>query len=152
MPLRPGETLLHYRLVEQIGEGGMGLVWRAEDTTLDRQVAIKILPERFAADPSRLSRFEREAKALAALNDPGIASIYSVHLDAEVPFLAMELVEGEALRSRIGPAGMPLDELLELAISLADAVAAAHAAGIVHRDLKPDNVMRTARRRVKVLD
>src|SRR5262245_48606711 len=130
----------------------MGIVWKAVDTTLDREVAIKVLPENFAADPARLTRFEREAKTLAALSDPGIAAIYSVHLAGEVPFLTLELVRGEPLTRRIGPAGMPITELLDVAMPLSDAVAVAHAEGIVHRDLKPDNVMLTAKGRLKVLD
>src|SRR5262245_8084161 len=150
--LLAGQSLLHYRLVAELGRGGMGVVWKAVDTTLDREVAIKVLPERLAADPAGLARFEREAKTLAALSDPGIAAIYSVHLAGEVPFLAMELVRGEILRRRIGPNGMPMIELLDVAVPLADAVAAAHAQGVIHRDLKPENVMLTSSGRLKVLD
>jgi len=144
--------LLHYRMVEQIGQGGMGVVWKAVDTTLDRDVAIKILPDKFAADATRLARFEREAKILASLSHPGIASIYSLHEAEGLRFLAMEFVEGEVLTRRIPEGGVPFDELLAIALALSDAVALAHKRGITHRDLKPDNVMITTAGRVKVLD
>ncbi len=152
MALESGQMLLHYRMVEKIGQGGMGVVWRAVDTTLDRDVAIKILPDEFAADPTRLARFEREAKILASLNHPEIASIYSLHEAEGLRFLAMELVEGDVLTRRIPEQGASLDELLAIALPLSDAVALAHQRGITHRDLKPDNVMITAAGRVKVLD
>jgi TolB-like protein len=152
LPLETGQMLLHYRMVEQIGQGGMGVVWKAVDTTLDRDVAIKILPDEFAADTMRLARFEREAKILASLNHPEIASIYSLHEAEGLRFLAMEIVEGEVLTRRIPKDGMSLDDLLAIVIPLSDAVALAHQRGITHRDLKPDNVMITADGRVKVLD
>jgi len=152
LALESGQMLLHYRMVEKIGQGGMGVVWRAVDTTLDRDVAIKILPDEFAADPTRLARFEREAKILASLNHPEIASIYSLHEAEGLRFLAMELVEGDVLTRRIPEQGASLDELLAIALPLSDAVALAHQRGITHRDLKPDNVMITAAGRVKVLD
>ncbi len=152
MALQSGQMLLHYRMVEQIGQGGMGVVWKAVDTTLDRDVAIKILPDKFAADATRLARFEREAKILASLSHPGIASIYSLHEAEGLRFLAMEFVEGEVLTRRIPEGGVPFDELLAIALALSDAVALAHKRGITHRDLKPDNVMITTAGRVKVLD
>jgi len=152
LALQSGQMLLHYRMVEQIGQGGMGVVWKAVDTTLDRDVAIKILPDKFAADATRLARFEREAKILASLSHPGIASIYSLHEAEGLRFLAMEFVEGEVLTRRIPEGGVPFDELLAIALALSDAVALAHKRGITHRDLKPDNVMITTAGRVKVLD
>jgi serine/threonine protein kinase len=152
LPLETGQMLLHYRMVEKIGQGGMGVVWKAVDTTLDREVAIKILPDEFAADATRLARFEREAKILASLNHPEIASIYSLHEAEGLRFLAMEFVVGEVLTRRISEDGMSFDELLAIALPLSDAVALAHQRGITHRDLKPDNVMITTKGRVKVLD
>jgi serine/threonine protein kinase len=110
--------LLHYRMVEQIGQGGMGVVWRAVDTTLDRAVAIRILPDEFARDAMRLARFEREAKILASLNHPEIVSIYSVHEAEGLRFLAMEIVAGEVLSRRIPAGGMALDDLLAVAVPL----------------------------------
>jgi len=157
--LRVGDQLLHYRIVAKLGEGGMGVVWRAEDTSLDRHVAIKVLPTAMAATPDRLARFEREAKLLAALNHPGIASIYSVHQlpasESGLPpfrFLAMELVEGEELAARMARGAVPLDEALEIARQIAVALEAAHERGVIHRDLKPANVKLTAAGKVKVLD
>ena len=108
MTLGPGTKLSHYRLAAKIGEGGMGVVWKAVDTTLDRQVAIKVLPEAFSADPERLARFEREAKLLASLNHPNIAAIYGLHQEADVHFLAMELVDGEDLSQRLQRGSLPL--------------------------------------------
>jgi serine/threonine protein kinase/tetratricopeptide (TPR) repeat protein len=147
-----GRSLAHYRITAAIGAGGMGQVYRATDSKLHRDVALKVLPDDMAAHPERLERFQREARAVAALNHPNIVTIYSVE-DAEgTHFLTMELVEGEALGGLIPPGGMAIPRLLDIAGSLADALAAAHDKGIVHRDLKPANVMVTRNGRVKVLD
>ena len=151
MELQSGRTLLHYRLTERLGEGGMGVVWKAVDTTLEREVAIKILPEAFAADPERLARFEREAKVLASLNHPNVAAVYGLHQDGGVRFLAMELVRGRTLGEEIAR-GIPPARVVELAVAIADGLAAAHRQGVVHRDLKPDNVMIDADGRPKILD
>jgi Tol biopolymer transport system component len=144
--------LAHYRLVEKIGEGGMGVVWKAEDTKLGRQVAVKILPEDLASSPDRLARFEREAKLLASLDHPGIVTIHSVEEADGIRFLTMELVRGRSLSSLIGKRGLPLNELLRQAVAFSDAVSAAHKQGITHRDLKPQNIMVTDDGRVKILD
>jgi Tol biopolymer transport system component len=150
--LQPGQILLHYRLIEKIGEGGMGVVWKAVDTTLDREVAIKVLPETFSADAERLARFEREAKLLAQLNHPNIAAVYSVHQHAGLRFLAMELVPGEDLAQRLRQGAFPVDEATGIALQIAEALEMAHEAGVVHRDLKPANVRLTPDGKVKVLD
>ncbi len=147
-----GSYLLHYRIVRPLGSGGMGEVYAAEDTKLHRRVALKTLPSSLAADPERLSRLRREAQAVAALNHPGIVTLYSVEEDHGVHFLTMELVEGQTLAALVRRGGMPLRELLRVALPLAEAVAAAHAQGVVHRDLKPSNVMLAADGRLKVLD
>jgi len=152
LSLAPGRTLSHYRLIEQIGEGAMGVVWRATDTTLGRDVAIKVLPEAVANDPERMARFEREARLLASLNHPNIAAIYGVGADAGVRFLAMELVEGDELAARIAQGPVPVVEALQLARQIAEALEAAHEKGVVHRDLKPANVKVTPDGTVKVLD
>jgi eukaryotic-like serine/threonine-protein kinase len=152
MSLSPGRDLSHYRLIEPIGEGGMGVVWKAIDTTLHRDVAIKVLPELFAQDPERLARFEREARVLASLNHPHIASIYGLHTADGVRFLAMELVEGEDLAQRLARGPLPLAEALPLALQIAQALELAHEKGIIHRDLKPANVKLTAAGAAKVLD
>jgi len=153
LPLEAGQELLHYRLIEKIGEGGMGVVWKAHDTTLERDVAIKILPEELAADAGRLARFEREAKAVAALNHPNIITVYSVERDVRgLHFFTMELLSGTPLSRQIPKNGLSLDRFLDLALPLADAISAAHEQGITHRDLKPANVMVTTENRVKVLD
>jgi serine/threonine protein kinase/formylglycine-generating enzyme required for sulfatase activity/dienelactone hydrolase len=149
--VEPGSNLLHYRLLEQIGEGGMGAVWRAVDTTLDRQVAIKVLPESIGGDAERLLRFEREAKVLASLNHPNVAAIHGFHDDGGVHFLAMELVRGGTLRNAIEQ-GLTPTRLLELAQGIADGLAAAHRQNIVHRDLKPANIMIDDEGRAKLLD
>ncbi len=143
---------MHYRLVEPIGEGGMGVVWKAVDTTLERQVAIKILPGAFAQDPERLARFEREAKVLASLNHANIATIHGFHSAGGVLFLAMELVEGQDLAQRLAAGPLPLEAALGLASQVADALEAAHDRGVIHRDLKPANVRLTAAGKAKVLD
>jgi Tol biopolymer transport system component len=139
-------------LVEKIGEGGMGVVWRALDTTLDREVAIKILPEAFATDTERLARFEREAKLLAALDHPNIASVFGLHESEGVRFLAMELVPGEDLEHLLGRGAIPPDEAVEIGQQVAAALEAAHESGVVHRDLKPANVRIAPDGRARVLD
>jgi TolB-like protein/Tfp pilus assembly protein PilF len=150
--LQPGQSLGHYRIVRLIGQGGMGAVYLAEDTKLHRQVALKILPPEMAVSPDRLERFQREAKAVAALNHPHIVTIYSVEEEAGAHLLTMELVEGESLDHGIPPGGLSMAKVFDIGIAMADALAAAHEKGIVHRDLKPANVMVTKDGRVKVLD
>jgi len=152
MTLTPGGTLLHYRIVEKLGEGGMGEVWKAVDTTLDREVAIKLLPTDAASDGDRLARFEREAKLLASLNHPHIAAIHGLHAADDTHFLAMELVSGEDLDQRLDRGPLPFDEALKIARQLATALEVAHRAGVIHRDLKPANIRLTASGDVKVLD
>jgi eukaryotic-like serine/threonine-protein kinase len=152
MELKSGSVIGHYRIVDKIGEGGMGVVWRARDTTLDREVAIKVLPDVFADDPQRLARFEREAKVLASLNHPGIATIHGLHEAQGVHFLAMELVPGVDLAQRLATGPIPVDEALGVALKVAEALEAAHDSGVVHRDLKPANVLVTPDGKVKVLD
>ena len=152
MPLSAGARLGHYEILSPIGAGGMGEVYRARDPKLGRDVAIKVLPEDVARDPDRLARFEREARSLAALNHPGIVTIFAVEEAEGARFLAMELVEGESLDTLIAPGGLPFARFLEIAVPLADKASAAHERGIVHRDLKPGNVMVTREGRVKVLD
>ena len=147
-----GRSLGHYAVVSAIGAGGMGEVYRAHDTRLGRDVALKVLPARMAADPDRLERFRREARAVAALNHPHIVTIHSVEEADGVHFLTMELVEGRSLERLVPDGGLPLDRILAIAGPLADALAYAHERGIVHRDLKPANVMVTSDGRVKVLD
>jgi eukaryotic-like serine/threonine-protein kinase len=150
--LSPGSSLLHYRVAEKIGEGGMGAVWRATDATLDRDVAIKVLPADFASDSERLARFEREAKVLASLNHPNIGAIYGFHEEKGVRFLAMELVPGEDLAERLKKGSVPLSEAVDIARQIAAGLEYAHERGIVHRDLKPANVKITPDGTVKILD
>jgi len=152
LALTPGTRLGVYEVTAQIGEGGMGQVYRATDTTLGRQVAIKILPDAFAADPERLARFEREAKTLASLNHPNIAAIYGFEKSSGIHALVMELVEGEDLSQRIARGPIPLDEALPIARQIAEALEAAHEQGIIHRDLKPANIKVRLEGTVKVLD
>ena len=152
LALTPGTRLGVYEITAQIGEGGMGEVYRATDTTLSRQVAIKILPDVFAADPERLARFEREARTLASLNHPHIAAIYAVEKSAGIQALVMELVEGDDLSQRIARGAVPLDEALPIAKQIAEALEAAHEQGIIHRDLKPANIKVRTDGTVKVLD
>jgi len=152
MSLTPGTRLGAYEIRSALGKGGMGEVYRARDTRLDRDVALKVLPTELAAAPDRLARLEREAKAVAALNHPNLVTLHSIEEADGTRFLTMELVEGDTLDRQVAPGGVPLPRLLELAIPLADALAAAHAKGIVHRDLKPSNVMVSREGRVKVLD
>ena len=148
-----GKTLGHYEILEPLGKGGMGEVYRARDTNLDRDVAIKVLPEDFAEDTERLARFEREAKLLASLNHANIAAIYGLEDEGDQRFIAMELVEGETLAERISRSGrIEAEEALEIARQVAGALEAAHENGVIHRDLKPANVIVTPEGKAKVLD
>jgi serine/threonine protein kinase len=147
-----GQTLSHYRIVEKIGQGGMGEVYLADDTTLDRKVAMKFLPEAFTSDPERMARFEREAKLLASLNHPNIAGIYGLEQADRNRFLVLEYVEGETLQARLSKGALPLEDALELCRQIAEGLEAAHEKGVIHRDLKPANVMITAEEKVKILD
>ncbi len=147
-----GCTISHYRIIDKIGAGGMGEVYRAKDTKLGRDVALKVLPAEMARDPERLARFQLEARAVAALNHPHIVTIHSVEEADGIHFLTMELVEGRSLDRIIPEGGMPIEQILDVATAIAEALAAAHEKGIVHRDLKPANVMVTDEGRIKVLD
>ena len=147
-----GQTLRHYRITEKIGAGGMGIVYRATDTKLNRDVAIKVLPDAFAETPQRRARFEREAQLLAALNHPNIAAIYGLERENGVDYLVLEYVPGESLAEKLARGPLPVEEAIELAIQIADALDAAHESGVIHRDLKPANIMVTADGQVKVLD
>jgi len=147
-----GTSLSHYRITEKLGQGGMGEVYRAEDTNLSRQVAIKVLPDEFAHDPERLARFEREARALAALSHPNILSIFDFGKDAGISYAVTELLEGETLRQRLTRERLPWRKAIEVAAAVADGLAAAHGKGVIHRDIKPENVFITSDGRVKVLD
>src|SRR2546423_769382 len=149
---QPGRILDHYRLLEKLGEGGMGVVWLAEDTRLGRKVALKFLPEDAARDPLRRQRFEQEARAAAELSHAGIAAVYELEEVQGEYFIVLEYVPGRTLRELVAPGGLPRAELLAIAIEIAEALAAAHTAGVVHRDLKPENVMRTPDAACKVLD
>ena len=147
-----GKTLSHYKILEKIGQGGMGVVYRAEDTNLGREVAIKVLPEQFTKDPQRLARFEREAKLLASLNHPNIAAIYGLEEAEGIRFLSLELVPGETLAERVAKGPVPVKESLEVCRQIAEGVEAAHEKGVIHRDLKPANVKITPEGKVKILD
>ena len=152
MSLQPGHQLAHYEIVEPIGKGGMGEVYRARDTKLGRDVAIKVLPDEFAHDTERLRRFQREAKVLVSLNHPNIASIYGLEQSGSTHYLVLELVPGKTLVERISGGPIPLEEALEIATKIGEALEEAHEQGIVHRDLKPANVKQTEDGKIKVLD
>jgi serine/threonine-protein kinase len=152
MPLEPGTTLGPYQVTAKIGEGGMGEVYRARDTKLDRDVALKVLPEAFTSDPDRLARFEREAKVLASLNHPNIGHIYGLEEAEGTRALVLELIEGPTLADRIAQGPIPIDEALPIAKQIAEALEAAHEAGVIHRDLKPANIKVREDGTVKVLD
>jgi eukaryotic-like serine/threonine-protein kinase len=152
MPLQPGDRVGPYEILSALGAGGMGEVYRAHDTRLHRDVAIKVLPAAFAQDPERVARFRREAQVLAALNHPHIAAIYGLEESGGTLALAIELVEGEDLADRIGRRGIPVDEAIPLARQIAEGLEAAHERGIVHRDLKPANIKIAGDGTVKILD
>src|ERR1051325_5537179 len=146
--MTPQSAIAHYRIVSKLGEGGMGTVYRATDSKLGRDVAIKVLPDSFATDPDRLARFTREAQVLASLNHPNIAAIYGVEERA----LVMELVDGPTLAERMAQGSMPLEDVLPIVDQLIEALEYAHEKNVVHRDLKPANIKITPEGKVKILD
>src|ERR1041385_192860 len=152
MPLSAGTKLGPYERVSPLGAGGMGEVYRARDQRLERDVAVKVLPEHLAQDPQALARFEREAKSVVALSHPNILAIYDVGSAQGVAYVVLELLEGETLRARVARSAMPWRKAVEIAVAVADGLAATHSKGIIHRDLKPENIFFTSDGRVKVVD
>src|SRR5262245_52960918 len=152
MTFEPGRKLGPYEILARLGSGGMGEVFRARDSRLGREVAIKALPPGLKHDPEALARFEREAKAVAAISHPNIVVLFDLRIDADDCFAVLELLEGETLRERIRRGALPWDRATGIAAAVAEGLSAAHGKGIIHRDLKPDNIFLTADERVKILD
>src|SRR5262245_8381811 len=152
MPLSPGTRLGPYEILAPIGFGGMGEVYRARDGRLARDVALKVLPTDLAGDPARRARFEQEARAAGALNHPGIVTVYDIGSQEGLLYIVSELIDGSTLRAAMDGSALPQRKAIDYGSQIADALAAAHAAGIVHRDLKPENIMVTPEERTKILD
>src|SRR5438105_4301674 len=150
--LKPGQTLTHYRIIDQIGQGGMGEVYKAEDLKLGRHVAIKLLPPGASPDDKARQRFLREARSASALNHPNIVTIHSIDETDGLDFIVMEFVEGESLKARIAQGSLELMQILDLGAQIADALAAAHNINLIHRDIKAGNILITSRGQAKVLD